>query len=67
MRVKIKKRSNQMEPKPLEILTGKALLALDVDPPKFIISRLLPVGLHLLAGSQKIGKSWLALWLCNQV
>ena len=25
---------------------------------------LLPQGLHLLAGAPKIGKSWLALWLC---
>jgi hypothetical protein len=31
------------------------------------VASLLPVGLHLLAGSPKIGKSWLALWLCNQV
>jgi len=56
-----------MQAKPLEILTGKALLALDVEPPKFIVSRFLPAGLHLLAGSPKIGKSWLALWLCHQV
>ncbi len=26
-----------------------------------------PKGLHILAGSPKIGKSWLALWLCIQV
>jgi len=56
-----------MQAKPLEVLTGKELLALDVEPPKFIVSRFLPVGLHLLAGSPKIGKSWLALWLCHQV
>jgi len=56
-----------MQAKPLEILTGKDLLALDVEPPKFIVSRFLPAGLHLLAGSPKIGKSWLALWLCHQV
>ena len=56
-----------MQTKPLEVLTGKELLALDVEPPKFIVSRFLPAGLHLLAGSPKIGKSWLALWLCHQV
>ncbi len=28
---------------------------------------LLPQGLHLLAGAPKIGKSWLALWLCLRV
>ena len=54
------------EPK-LTVIDGKALLSLEVDPPKFIISRFLPAGLHMLAGSPKIGKSWLALWLCHQV
>lgn len=53
--------------KQLTIMNGKTLLSLDVEPPKFIISGLLPVGLHMLAGSPKIGKSWLALWLCNQI
>lgn len=38
-----------------------------MPPVKYIVSDLLPVGLHLLAGSPKIGKSWFALWLCNQV
>ena len=52
---------------PLAVIDGKALLSLDVEPPKFIINRFLPTGLHMLAGSPKIGKSWLALWLCHQV
>jgi len=55
------------ETKPLAVMDGKTLLSLDVEPPKFIISRFLPAGLHMLAGSPKIGKSWLALWLCHQV
>ena len=29
-----------------------------------MVDDLLPQGLHLLAGAPKIGKSWLALWLC---
>lgn len=33
---------------------------------KFIVSGLIPQGLHILAGSPKIGKSWLALWICLQ-
>ena len=37
------------------------------DLPKFIISQMIPTGVHLLAGSPKIGKSWLALWLCDKV
>lgn len=51
----------------LSIIDGKTLLSLDVEPLKFIINRFLPTGLHMLAGSPKIGKSWLALWLCQQV
>ena len=53
--------------KTLSVIDGASLLALDVEPPRFIVARLVPAGLHLLAGSPKIGKSWLALWLCNQV
>lgn len=53
--------------KELNLINGKSLLALDIEPLKFIVSRILPTGLHLLAGSPKTGKSWLALWLCNQV
>ena len=51
----------------LAVIDGASLLALDVEPPKFVVARLVPTGLHLLAGSPKIGKSWLALWLCHQV
>lgn len=55
------------ETKSLTVIDGKSLLALDVEPPRFIVDRLIPVGLHILSGSAKIGKSWLALWLCQQV
>jgi len=55
------------ETRPLAVMDGKTLLEQDFDPPKFIINRLMPTGLHLLAGSPKVGKSWLALWLCHQV
>lgn len=51
----------------LTVIDGESLLALDVEPPRFIVANLIPTGLHLLAGSPKIGKSWLALWLCHQV
>ena len=53
--------------KHLSIIDGKSLLALEVEPPKFIVAGVMPTGLHILAGSAKIGKSWLSLWLCNQV
>jgi RecA-family ATPase len=52
---------------PLSVIDGKSLLALECEPPKFIISRILPTGLSLLSGSPKVGKSWFALWLCQQV
>jgi RecA-family ATPase len=35
--------------------------------PLFFVSQMLPTGVHLFAGSPKIGKSWLALWLCDKV
>ena len=52
---------------PLNAINAQTLLDMDVPPVRYIISDLLPVGLHLLAGSPKIGKSWLAMWLCNQI
>ena len=41
--------------------------SVDYEPISFLVEDLLPPGLHLLAGAPKIGKSWLALWLCLQV
>ena len=35
--------------------------------PRFIVTQMLPTGVHLFAGSPKIGKSWLVLWLCDKV
>ena len=35
--------------------------------PKFVVDTLLAQGLHILAGSPKVGKSWLALWLAVTV
>ena len=35
--------------------------------PRYIVSQMIPTGVHLFAGSPKIGKSWLALWLCDKV
>ena len=46
---------------------GETLMTTPLDPIRFFISSLLPQGLHILAGAPKIGKSWLALWLCLQV
>lgn len=40
------------------------LLKKHFDPDVFIVDRILPAGVTLLCGTQKIGKSWLALKLC---
>jgi len=44
--------------------TGKELAEMDLKPIEFVVEDLLSVGVHMLAGSPKVGKSWLALWLC---
>jgi len=38
-----------------------------LKPLNFIVDTLLSQGLHILAGSPKVGKSWLALWLSVQI
>lgn len=53
--------------KKLETMDAETLMTTPMEPLKFIVSGLLPQGLHVLAGSPKIGKSWLVLWLCLQV
>ena len=51
----------------LQTIDADTLLSTTLPPTRFIIDRLLPQGLHILAGAPKVGKSWLALWLCLQV
>ena len=51
----------------LETIDADTLLGIPYEPPAFLVEGLLPQGLHLLAGAPKIGKSWLALWLCLRV
>ena len=45
-------------------IDGETLMSQPLTPLNFVVDDLLPQGLHLLAGAPKIGKSWLALWLC---
>jgi len=51
-------------PKKLKTVDGATLMAARLPPIRYMIEGLLPQGLHLLAGAPKVGKSWLALWLC---
>jgi hypothetical protein len=42
-------------------------MAMEFEPLQFTAEKILPHGLFILAGSPKIGKSWLALDLCRAV
>ena len=53
--------------KTLETVTGQQLMEMELNEQRFIIENILPSGLHILAGSPKIGKSWLVLWLCQMI
>lgn len=53
--------------KQLQTIDADTLLSTSLPVTKFIVEGLLPEGLHILAGSPKVGKSWLALWICFQV
>ena len=48
----------------LSIVEAETLLYEPLDKPSFVVDGLIPTGLTLFCGSQKIGKSWLMLKLC---
>lgn len=50
--------------KKLESMDTQTLMSAPIEPLKFIVSGLIPQGLHILAGSPKIGKRRLSLWIC---
>jgi len=58
---------NQNEPKTFITLDGNTLMAQAFEPLRFSVEKILPHGLFILAGSPKIGKSWLSLDLCQAV
>ena len=49
--------------KKLETIDGETLMSKPLQPLNFVVDTLISQGLHILAGSPKVGKSWLALWL----
>ncbi len=51
----------------LKTIDAETLMTTPLPAVRFVVERLLPQGLHVLAGASKVGKSWLSLWLCLQV
>ena len=51
----------------LRVLTAHHVLSSEWPEPIWAIPDLLPAGLTLLAGRQKVGKSWLAMQLCRAI
>lgn len=48
----------------LNTIDGETPMTTPLPAIRFVVDQLLPQGLHILAGAPKVGKSWLALWLC---
>lgn len=53
--------------KNLKTIDGETLMNQPLQPLSFVVDTLISQGLHILAGSPKVGKSWLALWLAVTV
>ena len=48
----------------LKTVDADTLMTTPLPAIRYVVDQLLPQGLHILAGAPKVGKSWLALWLC---
>ena len=51
----------------LKTMNAEELAAQPFLPPAFIVDNLLPMGLSVLGGASKTGRSWLMLWLAMRV
>lgn len=51
----------------LNTIDGATLMNCPLQPLNFVVDTFISQGLHILAGSPKVGKSWLALWLAVTV
>ena len=51
-------------PLTLDTISAEELQSKDIPPIRFIVDKLLPVGLNILASPPKYGKSWMVLDLC---
>lgn len=54
-------------PPTLDTITAADLQKKDIPPIKFIVEKLIPIGLSILASPPKYGKSWMVLALCLAV
>ena len=59
--------STPVERKVFTTINAAELMAQEFEPLQFSVDKILPHGLFILAGSGKIGKSWLALDVCTAV
>ena len=55
------------QPKTFVTIDAYSLLQQEFAPLQFAVNEILPHGLFILAGSSKIGKSWLSLDMCRAV
>jgi len=53
--------------KTFDTINAADLMKQEFEPLRFSLDKILPHGLFILAGSGKIGKSWLALDMCAAV
>jgi hypothetical protein len=52
---------------PLKLIASDDLQRREFKPPVWVVPAYLPAGLTILAGRPKVGKSWLALQICQSV
>ena len=50
-----------------DTIDGATLMSTPLQSLRFVVDSLISQGLHVLAGSPKVGKSWLVLWLSVMV
>ena len=51
----------------LKTIDAETLLSQPMHRIPFLVDDLLAPGLYIMAGAPKVGKSWLALWLCTRI
>ena len=59
--------SNPTGPKTFITVDSNTLIAQEFEPLQFAVEKILPHGLLIMAGSGKVGKSWLALGIGRAV